>query len=135
MATTHPTTLGGLKRAIASGLTRHATVRDEIRANLTRRLREGGPIFPGVIGYDDTVVPGVVNALLSKHNFILLGLRGQAKTRLLRGLTGLLDEVIPVVAGCELRDDPINPLCAACRAKLSDAGDDLPIAWLSRDDR
>ena len=78
----------------------------------------GGTIFPGVVGYADTVVPQVVNALLSKHNFILLGLRGQAKTRMLRALVGLLDETIPVVAGCELRDDPFNPLCAACRAKL-----------------
>ena len=93
----------------------------------------GGTIFPGVVGYADTVVPQVVNALLSKHNFILLGLRGQAKTRLLRALVGLLDEAIPVVAGCELRDDPFNPLCAACRARLAAAGDDLPIQWLPRE--
>ena len=98
-----------------------------------RRLRTGGPLFPGVVGYADTVVPQVVNALLSKHNFILLGLRGQAKTRMLRALVGLLDEYIPVVAGCELRDDPFTPLCAACRAKLAAAGDDLPIAWLPRE--
>ncbi len=88
-----------------------------------------------MVGYADTVVPQVVNALLSKHNFILLGLRGQAKTRMLRALVGLLDESIPVVAGCELRDDPFNPLCAACRAKLEAAGDDLPIQWLPREDR
>ena len=135
MASNLPSTLGGLKRAMASGLTRHATVKDEVRANLTRRLREGGPIFPGVVGYDETVVPSVVNALLSRHNFILLGLRGQAKTRVLRGLTGLLDEFIPVVAGCELRDDPIAPLCSGCRARTAEAGDDLPVAWLPRDDR
>ncbi len=135
MASNLPSTLGGLKRAMASGLTRHATVKDEVRTNLARRLREGGPIFPGVVGYDETVVPSVVNALLSRHNFILLGLRGQAKTRLLRGLTGLLDEFIPVVAGCELRDDPIAPLCSACRARNAEAGDDLPVAWLPRDDR
>jgi len=114
---------------------RHASVKDEVRTNLVARLRDGTPIFPGVVGYDETVVPQVVNALLSKHNFILLGLRGQAKTRLLRGLTGLLDETIPVVAGCELRDDPLAPLCAACRAQAAEAGDDLPVAWLSRDER
>ena len=135
MASRFPATLGGLRRAQASGMPRHASVKDEVRTNLVARLRDGGPIFPGVVGYDETVVPQVVNALLSKHNFILLGLRGQAKTRLLRGLTGLLDETIPVVAGCELRDDPLAPLCAACRALAAEAGDDLPVAWLSRDDR
>ncbi len=135
MASSHPSTLGGLRRAVAAGLPRHASVKDEVRFNLIQRLRAGVTIFPGVVGYTDTVVPQVVNALLSKHNFILLGLRGQAKTRMLRALVGLLDESLPVVAGCELRDDPFNPLCAACRAKLADAGDDLAVAWLPREDR
>ena len=135
MASSRPSTLGGLKRAFAEGLPHHSSVKDEVRTNLIRRLRDGKTLFPGVVGYDETVVPQVVNALLSKHNFILLGLRGQAKTRLLRGLTGLLDEAIPVVAGCELHDDPLNPLCASCRARGADAGDDLPIGWLSREDR
>ena len=135
MASSYPSTLGGLRRAVAAGLPRHTSVKDEVRVNLIQRLRGGGTIFPGVVGYADTVVPQVVNALLSKHNFILLGLRGQAKTRMLRALVGLLDETIPVVAGCELRDDPFNPLCAACRAKLEASGDDLPIQWLPREDR
>jgi magnesium chelatase subunit I len=128
-----PNTVGGLRRAVAAGQSSHRTVKDEVRANLIARLRNGGPLFPGVVGYDDTVIPQLVNALLSKHNFILLGLRGQAKTRLLRSLVTLLDEYIPVVAGCELRDDPLNPLCAACRARLAEAGDDLPVTWLDRD--
>jgi magnesium chelatase subunit I len=120
---------------MAAGLVRHASVKDEVRVNLIQRLRAGGPLFPGIVGYEETVVPQVVNALLSKHNFILLGLRGQAKTRLLRGLVGLLDEFIPVVAGCEIRDDPFNPLCASCRTKAASAGEDLPIAWLEREQR
>ncbi len=137
MATSnHPATLGGLRRAVEAGtLPRHGTVKDEVRHNLIKRLRDGGTLFPGLVGYEDTVTPQVVNALLSKHNFILLGLRGQAKTRLMRSLTTLLDEYMPVVAGCELRDDPFNPLCASCRAALVTAGDDLPIAWLPRDAR
>src|SRR5215831_18145900 len=92
-----PATLGALRRAAGAGFVNHPTVKDEVRENLIRRLRAGSPIFPGVVGYDDTVVPQLVNALLSKHNFILLGLRGQAKTRLLRGLATLLDDAIPVV--------------------------------------
>ena len=135
MASSHPSTLGGLRRAVATGLPRHASVKDEVRGNLIHRLRAGGAIFPGVVGYAETVVPQVINALLSKHTFILLGLRGQAKTRMLRALVGLLDEAIAVVAGCELRDDPFNPLCAACKAKLATAGDDLPVQWLPREDR
>ena len=131
----HPSTLGGLRRARAAGLVRHASVKDEVRANLIQRLRAGTPLFPGIVGYEETVVPQVINALLSKHNFILLGLRGQAKTRLLRGLVGLLDEAIPVVQGCEIRDDPFAPICASCRAKAAEAGDDLQVAWLPRDER
>ncbi len=128
-----PNTLGGLRHAVAAGQSCHRTVKDEVRANLIGRLRAGGVLFPGVVGYDDTVIPQLVNAILSKHNFILLGLRGQAKTRLLRSLVTLLDEYIPVVAGCELRDDPFNPLCPVCRTKLRGAGDELPVAWLHRD--
>ncbi len=98
-------------------------------------LRDGRRLFPGIIGYDDTVVPQVVNAILSKHTFILLGLRGQAKTRMLRALSDLLDPEIPVVPGCEIHDDPLNPLCAACRARVTVEGDDLPVAWLTRERR
>ena len=114
---------------------RHRSVKDELRANAIARLRAGQPLFRGIVGYDDSVVPQIANALLSRHNFILLGLRGQAKTRLLRALTDLLDEVIPVVPGCEVHDDPLAPLCASCRARVANEGDDLSIAWLERDRR
>jgi magnesium chelatase subunit I len=109
-----------------------------VRENLVARMRAAsgaGPIFPGIVGYDETVIPQVVNAILSRHNFILLGLRGQAKSRLLRALTGLLDEQIPVVPGCEIHDDPMAPLCAVCRARARAEGDRLPVAWLTRDAR
>src|SRR4051795_2996990 len=124
-------TLGDLRH---SGY-RSRPVKQEIRDNLVCKLRAGDQLFPGIIGYDDTVIPQLVNAVLSRHNFILLGLRGQAKSRILRGLTDLLDERIPVVPGCEIHDDPLAPLCAACRARVAEEGDALPIAWLTRDDR
>src|SRR5215467_7660831 len=124
-------TLGDLRRSGA----RPRSVKQEIRDNLVHKIQAGEPLFPGIIGYDETVVPQLVNAVLSRHNFILLGLRGQAKSRILRGLTELLDERIPVVPGCEIHDDPLAPLCAACRARIAREGDDLPLAWLSRDAR
>jgi magnesium chelatase subunit I len=130
-----PSTLGELRQAAADGRIPHRSVKDELRDNLIGRLRSGAPLFPGIIGYDDTVVPQIVNAVLSRHNFILLGLRGQAKTRLLRALADLLDETIPVVPGCEIHDDPLAPLCAACRARVASEGDALPIAWLPRERR
>jgi len=130
-----PTSLGALRASIAAGRSPHRPVKDELRQNLIARLRSGRPLFPGIIGFDDTVVPQVINAILSRHNFILLGLRGQAKTRLLRALVELLDEEIPVIPECEIHDDPIAPLCAACRARLTTEGDDLPIAWLPRERR
>jgi magnesium chelatase subunit I len=130
-----PTTLGALRQAIAAGQVARRPVRTELRENLLARLKEGGPIFPGVLGYDDTVVPQVVNAILARHHFILLGLRGQAKSRLLRALTTLLDEAIPVIPGSEINDDPIAPLSAFGRQRVAEAGDDLPIEWLSRDRR
>ncbi|HWQ00280.1 MAG TPA: hypothetical protein VNK92_07395 [Vicinamibacterales bacterium] len=130
-----PATLGALRRAVAAGRVPRRTVKDELRDNLIRKLRAGETLFPGIVGYDDSVIPQVVNAILSRHNFILLGLRGQAKTRLLRSLVTLLDEAIPVVPGCEINDDPLAPLCAACRARLREAGDDLPIGWLPREAR
>ena len=135
MASARPSTLGELRAAIAAGRVKRRSVRDEIRENLVARLRSGGTLFPGIIGYDDTVVPQIVNAVLSRHNFILLGLRGQAKSRILRALTGLLDEALPVVPGCEIHDDPLAPLCAACRARVRADGDSLPVAWLGRDVR
>ena len=135
MASARPSTLGELRAASAAGRVKRRSVRDEVRENLIARLRAGETLFPGIIGYDDTVVPQIVNAVLSRHNFILLGLRGQAKSRILRALTGLLDDEIPVVPGCEIHDDPLAPLCAGCRARVKTEGDALPIRWLSRDDR
>ena len=121
------TTRGALRREVEAGRLVRRPVKSEIRDNLIRKLRSGETLFPGIIGYDDSVVPQVVNAILSRHNFILLGLRGQAKTRLLRAMTSLLDEWLPVVPGCEIHDDPLEPLCAACRARLRAEGDDLPV--------
>src|SRR5215813_13069971 len=129
------TTLGALRADVEAGRVARRSVKAEIRDNLIRKLRASHTLFPGIIGYDDSVVPQVVNAILSRHNFILLGLRGQAKTRILRALTSLLDEWLPVVPGCEIHDDPLAPICAACRARLKADGDDLPIAWLARDAR
>src|SRR5262245_46319594 len=130
-----PSTLGALRAAVSAGRAPRRSVRDEIRDNLICRLRTKDPIFPGIIGYDETVVPQIVNAILSRHNFILLGLRGQAKSRILRALTELLDPAIPVIPGCEIHDDPLAPLCSGCRARVAAEGDALPIAWLPRDVR
>jgi magnesium chelatase subunit I len=124
-------TLGELRRSDY----RTRPVKQEVRDNLVRKLQAGERLFPGIIGYDETVVPQLVNAILSRHNFILLGLRGQAKSRILRALADLLDDRIPVVPGCEIHDDPLAPLCAACRARVAREGDAMPIAWLTRDNR
>src|SRR6185436_7083561 len=129
------TTLGTLRIDVEAGRLARRSVKSEIRDNLIRKLRAGETLFPGIIGYDDSVVPQVVNAILSRHNFILLGLRGQAKSRILRALTGLLDEWLPVVPGCEIHDDPMAPLCAACRARVKADGDRLPLEWIHREQR
>ncbi len=116
-------------------------VKDEMRDNLMARLREQGdradapPIFPGIVGYDDTVVPQIVNAILSRHNFILLGLRGQAKSRILRALTSLLDPELPYIAGCEIHDNPYAPICRRCRDLVAKEKDATPIAWLTPEHR
>ncbi|MCC7180948.1 MAG: sigma 54-interacting transcriptional regulator [Acidobacteria bacterium] len=128
-------TLGELKAAIAAGAYRRRPVKDEVRDNLTGRLRRRETLFPGIIGYDDTVVPQLANAILSRHHFILLGLRGQAKTRILRALTTLLDEWLPVVPGSEINDDPLAPLSAYARHLVSEEGDAMPITWLPREAR
>jgi len=131
-----PRTLGELRKSsFDEKRLRDRRVKDELRENLVARLRQGGPIFPGIVGYDDTVVPQIVNAVLSRHNFILLGLRGQAKSRILRALTSLLDEHTPYIAGCEIRDNPYAPLCRRCRELIAAEGDATPIAYLSRDER
>jgi magnesium chelatase subunit I len=133
MVSVQVSTVGALRKAVASGQIPRRSVHEEVRENLIQKLRTSEPLFPGIVGYDDTVVPQLVNALLSRHNFILLGLRGQAKTRLLRALVTLLDEEIPVMPGCEINDDPLDPICSGCRATLAELGDDAPITWLSRD--
>jgi magnesium chelatase subunit I len=111
------------------------TVRQELRENLLHKMEKDETLFPGVHGYDDTVIPQITNALLSRHHFILLGLRGQAKSRILRGLVGFLDPQLPVVAGCEINDSPYRPLCRACRERIAAEGDATPIAWLPREHR
>ncbi|MGO9075037.1 MAG: magnesium chelatase [Terriglobales bacterium] len=133
-----PRTLGELRRSIFSEERLHTRrVKDELRDNLMSRLRANGdaPVFPGIVGYDDTVVPQIINAILSRHNFILLGLRGQAKSRILRALTTLLDPNMPYLAGCEVHDNPYAPICLRCREDVARLGDDAPIAYLSPDDR
>ena len=130
-----PTTLGELKAAVDRGDVRRRSVKDEVRENLIAKLRAKEPLFPGIIGYDDTVIPQIVNAILARHNFILLGLRGQAKTRILRALTSLLDDEIPVVPGSEINDDPLAPLCAYARQRVEAEGDRMPIVWLPREAR
>ena len=114
---------------------RPRSVKQEIRDNLRARLGNGGPLFPGILGYDRTVIPSVINALLAGHDFILLGLRGQAKTRILRSLVTLLDEEVPVLAGTELNDDPLAPISTQGQRLVEEAGDDAPVEWLSREQR
>jgi len=111
------------------------SVRQELRENLLLKMERGEELFPGVHGYDDTVVPQIVNAILSRHHFILLGLRGQAKSRIIRGLVSFMDPAVPVVEGCEIHDNPYNPLCRPCRERIAAEGDATPIAWLARDHR
>ena len=111
------------------------SVKDELRLNLIRKLRAGQKLFPGIVGYDDTVIPQLVNAILSRHNIILLGLRGQAKSRIIRQITELLDDRIPIIAGSEVNDDPFRPISAYGRRILGQQGDLTPIDWIDRDAR
>jgi magnesium chelatase subunit I len=126
-----PTTLGELR---TQGY-RTVPVREEMRRNLLARLAKAEPVLPGIVGYDHTVVPEVENAILAGHHMVFLGERGQGKSRVIRLLTGLLDETIPAVAGCPIHDDPFAPICSACRARLASEGDALHIAWIGRDAR
>jgi len=132
--TAKPTTLGELKKfpGYAPGAPRR-TVKEELRANILKKLEAGEPLFPGIHGYEETVLPQIANAILARHNFILLGLRGQAKSRILRGLINFLDAEIPYVAGCEIHDNPQAPLCRACRDLIAEKGDATPVAWWPRD--
>ncbi|HXC94765.1 MAG TPA: sigma 54-interacting transcriptional regulator [Edaphobacter sp.] len=139
MATRLPTTLGALRASEFTPARLSRSVKDELRENLIAKLRDSAktkaPLFPGIIGYDDTVVPQIVNAVLSRHNFILLGLRGQAKSRILRALTTLMDPHLPYIAGSEVRDSPYVPISQFGRNQIAKLGDETPIAWLSPDDR
>jgi magnesium chelatase subunit I len=131
-----PRTIGELKNSRwAEAPLRGRTVREEIRSNLLKRLESGGPLFPGIVGYEDTILPQIINALLARHHFILLGLRGQAKSRILRDLTTLLDEKIPIIAGSEVNDDPFAPISKYARDLLDECGEATPIAWLRREQR
>src|SRR5213596_3159791 len=129
MANAH--TVGDLR---ARGWQRKS-VKQELRDNLIARLRKGDSFLPGIVGYDDTVVPQIENAILAGQDMIFLGERGQAKTRIARLLVGLLDEEIPVLAGCEINDDPLAPICAGCRQRLAEQGDKAAIEWIPRDCR
>src|SRR5947207_1156278 len=126
-----PRILGELK---ASGY-HSVSVKDEMRRNLLRKLKRQEPLFPDIVGYDETVIPQIQNAVLSKHDMLFLGLRGQAKTRMLRQLVHLLDDAIPVVAGSEINDDPLRPLSRYARERIAKEGDQTPVEWIGRDRR
>ena len=134
--TTQPETLGQLRSSEwPEAKIGHRSVKQELRENLLRKIETGEPLFKGIHGYEETVIPQIVNSLLSRHHFILLGLRGQAKTRILRGLAAFLDPVIPAIAGCEINDNPYHPLCRSCRERVAKEGDATPIQWIPRDRR
>ena len=132
-----PHTLGELRTStrFPEACLKSRSIKDEMRGNLIARLQSRETLFPGIVGYEDSVIPQIVNAVLSKQNFILLGLRGQAKSRILRALTALLDEHLPYVAGCEIRDNPYLPLCRRCCDLITEQGDATPIAYLTRAER
>lgn len=131
-----PRTLGEIRRSpFSEEKLRSRRVKDELRDNLIVRLRQNGPIFTGIVGYEDTVVPQIVNAILSRHHFILLGLRGQAKSRILRSLTTLLDQQMPYIAGCEIHDNPYAPICRRCRDLIAECGESTAIAYLTPEER
>ncbi|HTI14752.1 MAG TPA: sigma 54-interacting transcriptional regulator [Dictyobacter sp.] len=129
--TTRPRTIRELRESGYKVL----TVKEEMRKNLIQKIRDGEELFPGIVGYEETVIPQIENAILSGQDIIFLGERGQAKTRMARSLANLLDEEVPVVAGCEINDDPYTPICKACRDKIAEQGDDVEIDWLPRDRR
>jgi magnesium chelatase subunit I len=124
-------TIGKLR---ASGY-KPVSIKEELRRNLIDALRKKRDIFPGIIGYDDTVIPQIENAIISGQDIIFLGERGQAKSRLMRQLVSLLDEEVPVIQGCEINDDPLKPICRYCRDRVASEGDDTPVEWLPREER
>jgi len=125
------TTLGALKK---QGYV-SKRIKAELRDNLIEKLKEKAPLFEGIIGYEDTVIPQLIHAILSQHNINLLGLRGQAKTRIARSLTNLLDEYIPIVEGSEINDDPMDPISFYAKELIAKEGDNTPIAWVHRSER
>lgn len=127
----YPNTLGELRR---SGY-EVVSVKEEMRRNLIRKIRAGENLFPGIIGYDETVIPQIQNAVLAKHDFLLLGLRGQAKTRIARALVNLLDDFIPTIRGCHINDNPFEPICKSCRNLVEEIGGEVPIHWIPRERR
>src|SRR5215831_12454984 len=131
MTETRPRTIRDLR---ASGYTPRS-VKQELRDNLILRLRKGDTLFPGIVGYEESVIPQLENAILSGQDLVFLGERGQAKTRMARLLVSLLDEVVPAVAGCEINDEPFAPICAACRQHLAEQGDAAEVVWVARDRR
>ncbi len=131
MSTKKATTVRELR---SSGYHLH-TVKEEMRQNLIAKIRAGQDLFPGIIGFEETVIPQLENAILSGQDIIFLGERGQAKSRLIRSLVGLLDEEVPAIAGCEINDNPFDPICRRCRDWLAEEGDDIEITWLTPDDR
>ncbi|MDP3769048.1 MAG: magnesium chelatase, partial [Dehalococcoidia bacterium] len=112
-----------------------ASVKEEMRRNLIRKIQENDDILPGILGYEDSVIPQLENAILSGQDIIFLGERGQAKSRIIRSLVDLLDETVPIVAGCEINDDPFRPICKSCRDRIDEHGDNVEIAWIDREHR
>ena len=131
MTDKRPKTLGELKQSGRQSV----SVKEEMRRNLLVKISRGEPLFPGIVGFDKTVVPALVNAILSKHHIILLGLRGQAKSRLIRLMSTLLDEYLPVIPGTYLNEDPLNPISPKGKRMVAEQGDDMPVAWLTREER
>src|ERR671922_1889294 len=129
--TTRPRTIAELRER---GY-RLLSVKEELRKNLIQKIRRGEELFPGIVGYDTTVIPQIENAILSGQDIIFLGERGQAKTRLARQLVELLDPAVPAIAGCEINDDPFAPICAACRYRVANDGDSVQLVWLTPDQR
>jgi magnesium chelatase subunit I len=131
-----PKTLAELRKSeFSENRLRNRSIKDELRENLLRKVQGGEKLFPGVVGYDDSVIPHIANAILSRHNFILLGLRGQAKSRILRALVELLDDSMPAIEGCEVNDNPYAPICKACRLLVEERGEDTPITFVDRESR
>src|SRR3979409_1592164 len=129
MSSNPATTIGELR----AGGHVHETVKQEMRRNLLTRLRSGEPLLPGIVGYDDTVLPQLANAVISGHDVILLGERGQAKSRIMRSLVSLLDPQVPAIAGCEVNDHPFAPICRRCLDLVAKENDQVEIGWMDRE--